>query len=79
MRLKLREEAPCGAVSLEITSTWMAFKTKRVGEVTKRLRRDREEETHHIQLGAQDLQGMPSSSSQASNRATYGSLCSDDL
>ena len=43
MTLEFREEVQCGDINLEIVSIWMAFKTKRVGEVTKCMSIDRKE------------------------------------
>lgn len=43
MSLKFREEVQPGDTDLEIMSIWMAFKTKKVGEVTKCMSVDRKE------------------------------------
>ena len=43
MILEFREEVQSGDKDLEIMSIWMAFKTKKVGEVTKCMSVDRKE------------------------------------
>ena len=43
MSLEFREEVQPGDIDLKIMSLWMAFKTKKVGEVTKCMSVDRKE------------------------------------